>query len=125
MWTSCGGIGVSGKASLAAPDPSICCSLETSCKKFNDYFYQCMPDDYVPQKEAPPEYAATCTGTKVGSRHHPQPLCTGIMPWPQTLDCLELSQGHCPRGRHEVLVCLQCSFSTDGSLPLGVMYPQL
>lgn len=70
VWSSCGGIGSSGLSDedILLGEP-VCCPLESSCRKYNKYFYQCMPDDYTPSStQVPPQYDAACTGTKVGAR---------------------------------------------------------
>lgn len=67
VFSTSGGIGTSGQAFLNAPSPSVCCPLESSCKKYNDHFWQCMPDDYQPQPEAPSTHDASCPGSKVSS----------------------------------------------------------
>jgi hypothetical protein len=65
-WSSCGNSSRYNGV-LAAPDPSMCCPLETTCRKYNDFFWQCMPDDYKPEPEVITTYAGSCTGTKVRS----------------------------------------------------------
>jgi hypothetical protein len=65
VWSSCGG-SPDYKGVLTAADLSVCCPLETTCRKYNDFFWQCMPDDIEPQPEVNVTYAATCTtSTKV------------------------------------------------------------
>jgi hypothetical protein len=69
VFSSCGGIGSSGPSDedVLLGEP-VCCPLESSCKKYNEYFYQCMPDDYTPSStQLPPQYDAACASIKVGA----------------------------------------------------------
>jgi hypothetical protein len=63
-WSSCGAAYVYTGV-VSKPDTSKCCPLETSCRKYNEHFWQCIPDGVEPQPEAVVDYPATCTGTKV------------------------------------------------------------
>ncbi len=63
-WSSCGVANVY-TGLVSKPDASKCCPLETSCRKYNEHFWQCIPDGVEPQPEVVVDYPATCTGTKV------------------------------------------------------------
>jgi hypothetical protein len=64
-WSTCGEGVSTYEGMLSGANSSVCCPLETSCRLYNSFYWQCMPDDYEPLAAEPVMYDATCTGTKV------------------------------------------------------------
>jgi hypothetical protein len=64
IWSTCGS---STFSTVVKPDPSVCCPLDTTCRKYNDFFWQCMPSDGYEPKPEVTTYAGSCTGKKVRS----------------------------------------------------------
>jgi hypothetical protein len=96
----CGGIGAKGDPSKAATDPSLCCPLESSCVKYNDWFWQCQPEGYEPEPFAAPKYDETCAGTKVS-------ICWGTSSLAEGTDSVSAHLRLGENARYPEPLCLQ------------------
>jgi hypothetical protein len=65
LWGACGGL--SSGAAANAPDANVCCPSGTTCRFYNEFFWQCQPINYAAPPEAVDVWSTGCNGEKVSN----------------------------------------------------------